>query len=110
VADATDPKRTVKATVAHVFDADGGAPGGLDGHPPGTCQQTQKNRLMFTCPGCGQWGGVQAFHGEKKPEGWQIVAGELGDATTLTLSPSIHCISCCGWHGYLKNGVFESCP
>lgn len=107
----TDPKRTCKATVAHVFDADGGAPNGVDGHPPGTCQRhpARSNRLMFTCPGCGQWGGVQAFPPPKKPEGWEIIAGSLDDATTLTLSPSIHCVGCCGWHGYLTAGEFRSC-
>lgn len=103
-----DPKRTVKATVARVFDEDGGAVLPID-QPPGTCQRTQKNRLMFTCPGCGQWGGVQAFDGPKKPDGWQIVAGMLDDPTTLTLSPSIHCVGCCGWHGYLTAGEFKPC-
>lgn len=105
----TDPKRTCKATVVQAFDADGGAIGDMDGHPPGACQHVYKNRLMFTCPGCGQWGGVQAFPPPKKPDGWEIVSGSLDDASTLTLSPSIHCVGCCGWHGYLKNGTFESC-
>lgn len=103
-----DPKRTCPAVYQPVFDADGGAPNGTD-FPPGTCQRVQPNRLMFTCPGCGQWGGVQAFPSPKKPEGWEIVSGTLDDPTTLTLSPSIHCISCCGWHGYLRGGVFTSC-
>ena len=105
-----DPKRTVKAITVRVFEDDGGVVPGMDmdAQPPGTCQRVHNNRMMFTCPGCGQWGGVQAFHGDKKPEGWQIVSGTLDDASTLSLSPSIHCISCCGWHGYLREGVFRS--
>lgn len=105
---ATDPRRTCPAIHRQVFDADGGAPNGIEAEP-GTCQRVQPNRLMFTCPGCGQWGGVQAFPPPKKPEGWEIVRGTLDDPTTLTLSPSIHCQGCCGWHGYLTDGVFTSC-
>ena len=104
----TDPRRTCPAVFRHVFDDDGGAPNGTD-FEPGTCQRVRPNRLMFTCPGCGQWGGVQAFAPPKRPEGWEIVSGTLDDPAALTLSPSIHCVGCCGWHGYLRNGVFESC-
>src|SRR5262249_35745726 len=109
----------VKATVAHVFEDDGSAPNGLDGFPPGTCQFRPdatagkvggEDRIMFTCPGCGQWGGVRVGHPKSSPSpSWDIVSGDPADATTLTLAPSIHCVGCCGWHGYLRNGVFESC-
>ncbi len=118
-----DPKRTVKARPVTVFDADGGAPNGIDAEP-GDCQRREPyrgetiERLMFACPGCGQWGSIGC--GKPKPTSgiggqvfkgpsWEIVAGALADVTALTLSPSIHCIGCCGWHGFLRNGVFESC-
>lgn len=105
-----DPKRSCRAVVRHVFDPDGGAPNGIAADP-GTCQRHPEkgDSLMFACPGCGQWGHVRAFPPPKRPEGWEIVAGSLDDATTLTLSPSIHCIDCCGWHGYLTAGEFRSC-
>ncbi len=96
-----DPKRTgVRAKLIADFEFDA---------EPGQCLRNG-DRLMFACPGCGQWGGVSA--GTPKPAqgpSWQIVAGTLDDPATLTLAPSINCIGCCGWHGYLKNGVFESC-
>jgi hypothetical protein len=102
-----DPKRTIKARVVRVFEDDGSAPNGLDAEP-GDCQRTAHDQLMFACPGCGQWGGVRATH-PKEPSSWDVVSGSLDDAATLTLVPSIHCIGCCGWHGHLKNGIFESC-
>ena len=102
-----DPKRTVKARNVHVFEADGSAPNGIE-EEPGVCQRTSPDRLMFCCPGCGLWGGVRATH-PKESSSWDIIAGSLDDVTTLTLAPSINCIGCCGWHGHLKNGVFESC-
>lgn len=102
-----DPKRTIKANPVQVFDFDGGAPNGIDAEP-GDIQRTNADRLMFACPGCGQWGGIRATH-PKTESSWDITAGSLEDVTTLTLAPSIHCIDCCGWHGYLTNGVFTSC-
>ena len=107
---AKDPKRTVKARKLDkfVFDAQ-----------PGDCFQEPddgNDRLSFACPGCGVWGGVRA--GSPKPEhkpSWEIVAGKLSDPENLILSPSIHCVGCCGWHGFLggsdrkQPGVFVSC-
>lgn len=110
-----DPKRTVKARPVQVFEADGSAVQGVEAQP-GDCQRREpyrgelSERLMFACPGCGQWGSIRV--GDEKPDpppSWQIKAGSLADVTTLTLAPSIHCVGCCGWHGYLRNGVFESC-
>ena len=60
-------------------------------------------RVQFHCPGCGQVNGI--FYGEK---GWKIEKGDPEDPASLTVSPSIHCIGCCGWHGYLRDGVFQS--
>lgn len=66
--------------------------------------------LAFTCPGCGQFGGVRVGHPKpKRQPSWDVVAGSPTDASTLTLSPSINCVGCCGWHGYLRDGVFVSC-
>jgi hypothetical protein len=74
--------------------------------PPGamTPRQDVDSGLHYViaCPGCGEIG--TARDGAK----WQVVSGNMDDVTTLTLTPSI-LKSCCGWHGYLRNGVFEAC-
>lgn len=57
---------------------------------------------ILCCPKCGQMGSPR--EGQK----WTVTGGSFDDVTTLTLSPSI-AKSCCGWHGYLRNGVFEEC-
>lgn len=77
---------------------------------PGKTQARWEGSLTFACPGCGRVGSIAI--GSPKPEekpSWSIDSGDLITLTNLTLSPSIHCVGCCGWHGYLKNGVFESC-
>lgn len=76
----------------------------------GACYKMDGDNFAFSCPGCGRFSGIRA--GNPKPAdspSWHIDAGILEDPTTLTLSPSINCIGCCGWHGYMRNGVFESC-
>ncbi len=57
---------------------------------------------ILCCPGCGQMGSPNTG------ATWQATGGSFEDVTTLTLNPSI-AKNCCGWHGYLRNGVFESC-
>lgn len=80
-------------------------------HQFGGCSvDVGSDRLHFNCPGCGMPGSIRVGH--PKPSAspsWDIVSGSRLDPTTLTTAPSIHCISCCGWHGYLRSGVFESC-
>lgn len=71
--------------------------------------RTYPDHLLFACPGCGRFGSIPAKPGEKQAGAWKIESGELKEPTGLTLSPSIHCVGCCDWHGYLKNGVYESC-
>lgn len=56
----------------------------------------------LACPGCGQIGTP------RDKQQWKVNGGTLDDVTTLSLLPSIK-KNCCGWHGYLTNGVFESC-
>lgn len=101
-----DPKRTGVKAVAVIFPDDPtfpnfGNPGEID---------AKDNYILQACPGCGSISGMLVGH--PKPgtsPSWNIMGGSLQDVTTLTLSPSINCVGCCGWHGYLKNGVFESC-
>ncbi len=99
-----DPKRTgVKALPVEKYVKD---------LPPGACLpwDAASGRLHFACPGCGQLGGINCGH-PKPAQGpsWDIVGGKPEDPASLTLVPSILCQSCCGWHGYLRGGVFESC-
>lgn len=114
LANVIDPKRTgVKASIVSVVFAPEpdatvyynekhrlcGPPGAyLDRHP-----QNTPNEWTLCCPGCGEAGGP------RQGATWTATSGSFDDVTTLTLSPSIHCTGCCGWHGYLRNGIFESC-
>mgnify|MGYP007089154836 CR=1 FL=1 len=73
----------------------------------GACYKMNHDHLGFSCPGCGRFGAIQA--GSPKPAdrpSWLIEQGTLDDPASLTLSPSINCVGCCGWHGYLRKGVF----
>lgn len=63
---------------------------------------TDASNWLLACPGCGELGSPKT--GAK----WTIKSGSFADVSTLTLNPSI-AKGCCGWHGYLHNGVFESC-
>lgn len=102
-----DPKRTVAASRTDDAWPDGGhaAPGAVYIDR----DETYKDHLLFACPGCGRMGSIRAERVKPPSPSWQIVAGELAAPESLTLAPSIHCVGCCGWHGYLRNGVFESC-
>ena len=100
-----DMMRTVKAVNVLAFDPDGGAPNGLD-FAAGSCQ-AEGEYLRFTCPGCRNWCAGRCSN-PKRPETWEIVAGTLDTPETLTLAPSIRA-GCCGWHGYLRDGVFLPC-
>lgn len=99
-----DVKRSGLKAVATSFQDDpvGGyaAPGSvemMDGH------------MLLACPGCGYVSGIRVGH--PKPErspSWDVAGGNF-DVPTLTLHPSINCVNCCGWHGWLAAGVFNSC-
>lgn len=65
--------------------------------------------IMLKCPGCGREGGMHARNsGVPHPtdrQSWEISG--LPDA--ITLKPSINCVGCCGWHGWLTNGQYAKC-
>lgn len=103
-----NPKRTVTATRTNDAWPEGEhtIPGAVYVDP----EQVYKDHLLFACPGCGRMGSIRVTR--PKSEGgqsWELVAGELTEPESLTLAPSINCVGCCGWHGYLRNGIFESC-
>lgn len=73
--------------------------------------------VIFDCP-CGsescEWGGKISVPFANPLDGGQPQNTEkchwqrTGDTfETMTLSPSIHCVG--HWHGWLRNGVLESC-
>jgi hypothetical protein len=60
--------------------------------------------LDFTCPcGCGVVHAVSVCRGTKTERSWLWD----GDIENPTLTPSIQCLSPCGWHGYLTAGEFK---
>jgi len=57
-----------------------------------------QKQLIICCPGCGKTSGSAGNH--------------VFDESTNTYHPSIvHDVKLggCGWHGWLKNGVFTEC-
>ena len=100
---ALDPKRTVAATQIDEYP---------DAAEPGQCYAGENfpDRLLFGCPGCGQFTCIRVGHPKPgESPSWDIAAGSPADVTTLSLTPSILCAGCCQWHGYLTAGVFQSC-
>lgn len=103
-----DNKRTQLKATKVVFPLDDGW------YPeyanPGEVEpRTIHNDFMLACPGCGRVSVMRV--GTPKPQekpSWEV-QGDINDPTTMTLHPSINCVGCCGWHGYLRNGVFQSC-
>ncbi len=100
----TDPKRTGLRATPVVFDD-------AEGYPavaaPGSFELTHGGRTMLlACPGCGSVSGMRV--GDPKPvpgPSWHMT----GPPDAPTLAPSVNCVGCCGWHGHLRNGAFESC-
>lgn len=64
----------------------------------------------YCCAGCGE----QSFLNIKDSSGrgWSVTSSDATDIETLSLTPSIHhtakLVEGCGWHGWLRNGTFES--
>jgi hypothetical protein len=65
--------------------------------------------IEFDCP-CGQKCSFTRVYlpitgRSKHSVTWELTGSD--DFATLTLSPSIHAVG--HWHGFLRNGVLESC-
>ena len=63
--------------------------------------------MCILCPGCGNESYLQFVN--------TTTTVELGSKWTWdnnreqpTLTPSVYSAGCCGWHGYLKSGKWES--
>lgn len=73
---------------------------------PGAYEIYQPTVWLVACPGCGDVSAMTV--GYPKPAdrpSWELTGTD--DAPTLT--PSVNCTGCCGWHGYLTAGVFRPC-
>lgn len=96
-----DTKRTnLKATILEHFPEKG------EDVPFGGIYPKMEGHIGIACPGCGQCSAMRV--GNPKPTespSWKMT----GELDNLTLEPSINCTGCCGWHGFLRNGVFMSC-
>jgi hypothetical protein len=62
---------------------------------------TDPDHWVLCCPGCGEAGSP------REGAHWTAAQGSFDDVTTLTLEPSI-AKSCCGWHGWLRAGIFKT--
>ena len=104
-----NPTRTIAATRTDDAWPEGGytAPGAVYMD----YKKAYQDLLLFACPGCGRMGSIRATHPKNLggEQSWDIVEGGLLEPEKLTLMPSINCVGCCRWHGWLKAGVFVSC-
>lgn len=101
-----DPRRTVPATVVSDIDAEGLAPGSVEVR--GT--STVVYGYGFTCPGCGARNWLALSEDQPHPR-WRVTGGDAATPTGVTVEPSIFHTKergGCGWHGYLRAGVFVS--
>lgn len=97
------------------YDADGGQPGDAQWLPSGgtgisdshgnPVPVKERAALAFRCPGCGRPSAIMVDR-EKKNDTHQWEWDGNTDAPTL--KPSINCVGCCGWHGFLTAGEFKS--
>ena len=64
---------------------------------------------VYACVGCNQLSGLGLAGRIGEGARWTVVSGDAGRPSSLTLAPSIlHDPSRggCGWHGWLRDGVF----
>lgn len=86
-----------------VDDTEGAQPGAFEFYKSGDREYAG---MIYCCPcGCGKTGAL-AFRPHPSPS-WEWD----GNMEAPTLSPSVHDISGgkTHWHGYLRNGIWESC-
>ena len=62
--------------------------------------------LGINCPGCGKESYLHLT--DENGRGLEPCWHWDGDPKKPTLKPSVHSVGCCGWHGYLRNGIWES--
>jgi hypothetical protein len=89
----------VKATMFDDIDDVSSTPGGFEYFRAG---ERYPAGMIYSCPcGCGAKGSLN-FRPHASPS-WEWD----GNTEAPTLSPSVHHVG--HWHGWLRNGVWESC-
>lgn len=63
--------------------------------------------IEFWCPRTGTYCGTISVGYPDKPNDCKNTWKWDGNYEKPTLTPSINCISGCGWHGFLTKGVFK---
>lgn len=107
-----DLRRSVPARIVEDIDALG--PGGGQ---PGDLMPLRRSTdgalwgFAYRCVGCGMETALPVNPPDAGPR-WTVTAGDPMTGAGLTLSPSIwhnggRCG--CGWHGWLRDGVFAPC-
>lgn len=83
---------------------------GEEGYPefaePGEFEMCGTGHIVLACPGCGKVSAMRV--GNPKPAespSWLVT----GEGEKLTLDPSVNCRGCCGWHGFIRDGVCKRC-
>lgn len=67
---------------------------------------------VYACVGCGSLSGIHLRGRVGEGPRWRVESGDPGRPSSLTLAPSIlhdPAKGGCGWHGYLRGGVFVPC-
>lgn len=94
----------LKVTIADSFDSLAAAGPGAIYFPQST--SAAERAMIMNCPGCGDRSAMTVYPvGTPKPPSpsWEM----SGEGANLTLKPSINCIGCCKWHGWLTNGEYH---
>lgn len=90
----------IRAVLVEDIDAEGAPPGAFEYF---RSRERDRAGIFYVCPcGCKSWG-VLNFRPAVSPS-WEWD----GNVEAPTLSPSVHHVG--HWHGYLRAGVWESCP
>ncbi len=100
-----------------LIDADDANPGDFQfqsiGYDPtdAPCANGEKvGRLAYRCPRTGDPCGEIIIGDRHKPARGSAPTWIWdGNVDAPTLNPSINCRGGCGWHGWLRRGVFEEC-
>lgn len=94
----------VKVAIADSWDSlDSAGPGAI--YFPQPSVKTGVRSIILNCPGCGDRSAMAVYSGVPKPPSpsWEI----SGEGDKITLKPSINCVGCCKWHGWLTNGEYH---
>jgi hypothetical protein len=105
-----DPRRCVPLRIVRDITAADTAPG--DAEPLDAGDGEGIWGYALACPGCGAVNALllHAQADRLHAPRWTVAEGDLHTGEGLTFSPSIHHETPrgCGWHGWLRGGVFIS--